>query len=146
MALLASKVSPLGRWNSLVDVVRMLIMSGCRKGEALTATWSQIDLEAAWTKPASLDEAKTHAPDSLVRRGGRAPAPGPRRQSPHFIHIPCAKYIYPAPKTDLTRPDIKAADLDGLRLHDLRHSHATMLAAAGVSLPTIGALLGHVKS
>jgi integrase len=37
----------------------------------------------------------------------------------------------------------RAADLQGLRLHDLRHSFASVLASAGLSLPIIGALLGH---
>ena len=35
------------------------------------------------------------------------------------------------------------AQLSGLRLHDLRHAYASTLASAGLSLPTIGALLGH---
>ena len=39
----------------------------------------------------------------------------------------------------------RAADLQGLRLHDLRHSFASVLASAGLSLPVIGALLGHTQ-
>ena len=39
----------------------------------------------------------------------------------------------------------KAAGISGLRVHDLRHSHASMLAGAGYSLPVIGALLGHTQ-
>ena len=35
------------------------------------------------------------------------------------------------------------AGIDGLRLHDLRHSFASVLASKGASLPMIGALLGH---
>ena len=35
------------------------------------------------------------------------------------------------------------AGLDDLRLHDLRHSFASVGAASGMSLPVIGALLGH---
>jgi integrase len=38
----------------------------------------------------------------------------------------------------------KVAGITGLRIHDLRHSHASYLAGAGYSLPIIGALLGHV--
>jgi integrase len=38
---------------------------------------------------------------------------------------------------------IKAADLAGLRPHDLRHSFASFAVSAGESLPTIGKLLGH---
>ena len=37
----------------------------------------------------------------------------------------------------------KLAKLDGLRLHDLRHSFASVGIASGLSLPLIGALLGH---
>ena len=35
------------------------------------------------------------------------------------------------------------AKLDNFRLHDLRHSFASVGAAGGLSLPIIGALLGH---
>lgn len=35
------------------------------------------------------------------------------------------------------------AGLDDVRIHDLRHSFASMAAASGASLPMIGALLGH---
>ena len=37
----------------------------------------------------------------------------------------------------------KAARLEGVRLHDLRHSFASVAAAGGASLPIIGAMLGH---
>ena len=39
----------------------------------------------------------------------------------------------------------KAAQLTGVRVHDLRHSYASLLASAGFSLPMIGALLGHTQ-
>jgi integrase len=47
---------------------------------------------------------------------------------------------------DLKKPwdRIRAhAGLDGLRLHDLRHSFAAVGAGSGLGLPTIGKLLGH---
>jgi integrase len=37
------------------------------------------------------------------------------------------------------------AGLGGVRVHDLRHSYASILASAGLSLPVIGALLGHTQ-
>jgi site-specific recombinase XerD len=40
----------------------------------------------------------------------------------------------------------KAAQLQGVRLHDLRHSYASVLVSGGASLPLIGHLLGHSQS
>jgi integrase len=37
----------------------------------------------------------------------------------------------------------KSAGLDGVRIHDLRHSFASFAVGAGVPLALIGALLGH---
>ena len=37
------------------------------------------------------------------------------------------------------------AGLNGVRVHDLRHTYASVLASAGLSLPVIGALLGHTQ-
>ena len=50
------------------------------------------------------------------------------------------------PRHDLQRPwraITQRAGLDGLRIHDLRHSFAAMGAGSGFSLPVIGKLLGH---
>ena len=63
--------------------------------------------------------------------------------------------IYVFPGADPERPitDIKnfwkgvcrKADLADCRIHDLRHTYASILASAGQSLPVIGALLGHTQ-
>jgi integrase len=37
----------------------------------------------------------------------------------------------------------KTADIADVRLHDVRHTYASVLASAGQSLPIIGQLLGH---
>ena len=53
------------------------------------------------------------------------------------------------PRADLQRPWAlvsKRADLAGLRLHDLRHSFASVGAGSGFGLPVIGKLLGHSNS
>ena len=41
---------------------------------------------------------------------------------------------------------VKRAALEGVRLHDLRHTHASVGAAAGLGLPIIGKLLGHLNA
>ena len=61
-----------------------------------------------------------------------------------------AEWIFPA-RGDGHRPHIngawielrKATGISDARLHDLRHTFASTLASAGLSLPVIGALLGH---
>lgn len=55
---------------------------------------------------------------------------GSRVQSQHFAYR-------------VWRPALERAGLDHLRVHDLRHTHASWLIAAGVSLPVIQRRLGH---
>ena len=52
------------------------------------------------------------------------------------------------PRSDLNRPwraIVKQAGLTGLRIHDLRHTHASVGAGLGLGLPIIGKLLGHTQ-
>jgi integrase len=54
-----------------------------------------------------------------------------------------------APRADLKKPwaaVTKAAGLEGLRIHDLRHSFASIGAGASLGLPIIGKLLGHTQA
>ncbi len=53
------------------------------------------------------------------------------------------------PRTDLKRPwqaVARRARLDGVRIHDLRHTYASIGAGGGFGLPIIGKLLGHTQS
>ena len=53
------------------------------------------------------------------------------------------------PRTDLKRPwtmITRQAGLEGLRIHDLRHSFASFGAGGGMGLPIVGKLLGHANA
>jgi integrase len=126
------------------DVFRLLLLTGARKGEALSATWDQFDLVAGvWTKPHALTKQKTDH---------RIPLSAPARQLLARLHQQSEglPWVFPG-RRGRHREDTKyawarickTAGITGLRVHDLRHSYASTLAGAGVSLPTIGALLGH---
>ncbi len=61
--------------------------------------------------------------------------------------------MFPGKNPDVPLTDIKhfwaaicrKAEIKDCRIHDLRHTYASILASAGLSLPVIGALLGHTQ-
>jgi integrase len=132
--------------QAAANAVRLLLLTGARRGEVLGASWDQFDLDAGiWTKPSAHTKQK---------REHRVPLSAPARALlANMKAAGDAPYLFPsrggtAPLTDIKKSwaaICRAADLQGLRLHDLRHSYASVLASAGLSLPVIGALLGHTQ-
>ena len=139
------------------NAIRLLLLTGARRGEVLGARWDEFDLDAGtWTKPGARTKQKTlhRVPLSGVAiallsemraKAGKDPIylfpsmsrPGPdgrRREQP----LRSLKTMWGAM--------CRKAQLRDVRLHDLRHSFASMLASGGASLPLIGALLGHTQS
>jgi integrase len=132
------------RNQQAADVFRLLLLTGARRGEILSAEWDSIDLAAGtWAKQASTTKQKQHH---------QVPLSAPARQILTRLREknPTSPWVFPGRNGPL-KSDIKrhwkrvcaAAGISGLRIHDLRHSYASQLASAGFSLPTIGALLGH---
>jgi len=124
------------------------LLTGARRGEALQATWDQFDLEkGVWTKPAhTTKQKKTHylplSEEALeLLREIKANFPHPT-------------YVFPGKVEGQPLQEIKRfwarvtkeANLDGVRIHDLRHTHASHLVSDGVSLHVVGKLLGHTQS
>jgi integrase len=121
--------------------VRLLILTGARLREILHAKWEQVDFQRGLL---FLSDSKTgRKPIYLNAPALEVFASLPRVEgNPHVI----AGMKDGAPRADLKKPwaaITKAARLDGVRIHDLRHSHASVGAEAGLSLPVIGKLLGH---
>jgi integrase len=130
------------------DAVRMLILTGARKGEVLKAEWSQIDFErGVWTKPSAHTKQKRteHVPLSAA---ALALLLGMRERDP------AGRYLFPGDKPGAPLQDIKRfwaqicreAKLKTVRIHDLRHTFASHLVSSGMSLELVGRLLGHTQA
>lgn len=120
--------------------LRLALFTGARSGELTAAQWGHVD----WGR-------------KLIR------LPDSKTNEPRTIHLSDAalevlktlprvgKFIIAGARKDeayknLTRAWIVAREYGGLadvRLHDLRHSYASLAAGRGVSLQMIGKLLGH---
>jgi len=132
------------------DAIRLLMLTGARRTEVLSATWDMFDFdEGIWTKPSS------HTKQKKVHR---VPLSPPALQLLQEISDrgTGSKYVFPS-RLGSKHPHLmelkkawakicKLADLEGVRIHDLRHTYASILASGGASLPLIGALLGHTQS
>jgi integrase len=132
------------------NILRVLLLTGCRRGEALSMRWADIDLaEGIWSKPPSSTKQGTHH---------QVPLSAPVRQLLSEIRAAqlaenpkLGEYVFPSHGETGHRIELKyqwadlceAAGISGLRIHDLRHSYASLLASSGSSLILIGSLLGH---
>ena len=130
------------------NVIRMLLLTGARKGEVMKAIWDQFDLEGGvWTKPSS---------HTKQRREHRVPLSAAvvallrdiRAGQPRFC-----RFVFPGDPPDHALTEIstfwegvrRKANILDVRMHDLRHTYASILVSSGLSLPIIGALLGHTQ-
>jgi len=153
------------------NAIRLLMLTGARRGEVLNATWDMFDLDQGiWTKPSS---------HTKQRRVHRVPLSMPAvellksiRHQANGRYIFCgaegkpltdikrswasickkAGFVERVPKRSRTgRPIVDSTgapiliEQPNVRIHDLRHSFASILVSAGSSLSLIGQLLGHTQ-
>lgn len=119
--------------------IRLLLFTGARLREILHLEWQHVDIERGLLLlPDSKTGRKTIVLSALcVALLRAAPRAGP--------------YVIPgadpsAPRADLKKPWAaiqRHAGLEGVRLHDLRHTFASIGAGASLGLPVVGKLLGH---
>jgi integrase len=130
------------------NAVRLLLLTGARRGELLAARWADINLETGvWTKPGATTKQKTQHRVPLSEAACRLLAKMKDQAGDD------TEWLFPA-RGGGHRPHIngawirlrKTAKIPDARLHDLRHTYATALASSGLGLPVIGALLGHTTA
>ena len=129
-------------------IIRLCMLTGARCGESRTATFDQFNLDLAiWTKQAAYTKQRrvhrvpiSHEAVALIRlRGDAVPKSCP--------------FLFPGdvpgqPVVDLKRfwERMRAkAEIPDVRIHDLRHTFASLLVSGGASLEMIGRLLGHTQ-
>ena len=122
-----------------VAIVRLLLLTGCRKGEITTLKW-RFYREGKLFLP----DSKTGPRTVWLSSAARAILDGLSRR---------AVWVFPSPITDGCLSAVTVArvwhdvrleaGLSDVRLHDLRHSYASMALAQGETVLTIGRLLGH---
>jgi integrase len=170
--------------RSSASAILLLLLTGARRGEVLTARWDMFDLElGVWVKPSA---------HTIQREEHRVPLSAPAIQLLKAIKARRSQeigknledvavgspYVFPGadgkPLTDVKRTWLAVCRRAGLaeqterrtrdgklvktadnkpvmtwrstvRIHDLRHTYASVLASQGLSLPIIGALLGHTQ-
>jgi integrase len=126
--------------------IRLLILTGARLREILHLRWEQIDLERGLLL---LPDSKTGKKAIVLNAPAIAVLAGLPRVGAYVIAGQNAGTDHEKPRADLNKPwrSVRMrAELDGVRLHDLRHTHASIGAGAGLGLPIIGKLLGHTKA
>ena len=131
----------------MAAAVRLLLLTGARLNEVLTARWEWVDWER---RLIALPDSKTGAKPlylsataiEILRDLQSLPT---SEASPFILRGRSAD----RPLVNLAKPwnrICEMAELEGVRLHDLRHTAASVAVGQGVSLPIIGRLLGHSQA
>jgi len=124
--------------------IKLLILTGARLREILDAKWEYVDVERGVI---FLPDSKTGKKTIYLGAAALEVITGLPRLEGNSHIIPGQKDGQP--KADLHGPwkvVTKAAKLEGVRVHDLRHSFASIGAGAQMGLPILGKLLGHSKA
>jgi integrase len=124
--------------------IKLLVFTGARLGEVLGLQWQWIDFERGETR---LPDSKTGAKTIHLPPPALAVLADLRRVegNPYVI----VGGVASAALVNLEKPwraIRKAAGLEDVRLHDLRHAFASVAAASGMGLPIIGKMLGHSQA
>ncbi len=127
-----------------ITAIRLLILHGARLNEILTLKWDYVDLERkllllpdskTGKKAITLNEPALHVLQHAPRLAGNSYVIVGSNEGEHLVNLQ-------KPWRRLR----KLAELDDVRLHDLRHAFASWAVAGGASLPIIGRQLGHSQA
>lgn len=121
--------------------IRLLMLTGCRKGEIIDLRWRDVDFDNRCLR---LRDSKTGAKIIYLNNQALNVLNAlPKTEGNPYVITGC-KIESGRGGIDRAWSRVRtAAGLQDVRLHDLRHSFASVAVRGGMSLPIIGALLGH---
>jgi integrase len=125
----------------VIAALKLLILTGARMNEILTLRWEYVDFENGLLR---LPDSKTGQKVIFLS----PPAIEILEQLPRYENNP---HVIIGHKTGMHLVNLRkpwgrirnAAGINDVRIHDLRHSFASIAASSGMPLPMIGKLLGH---
>jgi integrase len=133
--------------RSFAGLIRFLLFTGVRRGEAMGLTWDRVDLE---NRTIFLDKTKSGKTRTVLLNTLAVEVLGEmktlRKRSHRFVfpgHRKDAPFVNPRRAFDDLCAKLKIKDF---HIHDLRHSYSSLAVNAGVSLYDVQKLLGHSSS
>ncbi len=127
-----------------IAAIRFLLLSGCRKNDALTLQWSWIDWDHNLPK---LTDSKTGQKNLMLGEGVMDFLKTLPRLTGSPLVFPSASSGYVPISLQKVWNKVRiTAGLSDLRLHDLRHNFASSAVSSGQSLYIVGKLLGHTQA
>jgi integrase len=127
-----------------IAAIRLLLFTGCRMGEILQLRWSEVEFDR---RCLFLNDSKTGSKVVHLNSPALEILAGIERKedNPYVIRGRIAGTHLVNLQLPWGRVRTRAG-LDDVRIHDLRHSFASVAAGSGLSLPMIGRLLGHTRA
>ena len=121
------------------DIIRLLLLTGCRRNEIVRLRWAEVDGD-------TLVMADSKTGPRTVPLNSQARAILERRErgeSPFVFPSPCDAARPRGSHLGLWYRARREAGIEDVRLHDLRHTHASHAVMNGVPVPVVSRLLGH---
>jgi integrase len=123
------------------NLIRFLLLTAARRGEAAGMRWDEVDATGVWTLPASRSKTKVEVVRPLSRAAQAVLAAQPRDDLPWVFTTTTT-----GPITSFSEPKARldaASGVSGYTIHDLRRSARSLLSRAGINSDLAERCLGH---